>query len=92
MENLLPAAKNIGTTQSRTDVTGCTLWNGNVGEAAGALTAYCLMKAMSPRQVRNTPKHLRDFQRMLGYDFRRRRTGVISLGTSTLVDVCAGRP
>jgi hypothetical protein len=48
MENLLPAAKNIGTTQSRTDVTGCTLWNGNVGEAAGALTAYCLMKAMSP--------------------------------------------
>jgi hypothetical protein len=65
MENLLPAAKNIGATHI---TNGCyrmhpVEWN--IGEAAGALAAYCLMKAMAPRQVRNTPKHLRDFQGML---------------------------
>jgi hypothetical protein len=65
MENLLPAAKNIGATHI---TNGCyrmhpVEWN--IGEAAGALAAYCLMKAMSPRQVRNTPKRLRDFQGML---------------------------
>lgn len=65
MENLLPAAKNIGVTHI---TNGCyrmhpVEWN--VGEAAGALAAYCLMKGVPPRKVRNTPKWLRDFQRIL---------------------------
>jgi hypothetical protein len=65
MENLLPAAKNIGVTHI---TNGCyrmhpVEWN--VGEAAGALASYCLMKGVSPRQVRNTPEHLHDFQQML---------------------------
>ncbi len=65
MENLLPACKNIGTTHI---TNGCyrlhpVEWN--IGEAAGALAAYCISKDVTPRQVRNTPEHLTDFQRTL---------------------------
>lgn len=65
VQNLLPAAKNLGVTHI---TNGCyrmhpVEWN--VGEAAGALSAYCLLKGLTPRQVRNTPKHLADFQRVL---------------------------
>jgi hypothetical protein len=65
MENLLPACKNIGTTHI---TNGCyrlhpVEWN--IGEVAGALAAYCLQKNLTPRQVRNTAKHLTDFQRLL---------------------------
>jgi len=66
IENLLPAAKNIGVTHI---TNGCyrlhpVEWN--IGEAAGALAAYCLAKDLTPRQVRHTPVHLADFQRVLG--------------------------
>jgi hypothetical protein len=65
MENLLPAAKNIGVTHI---TNGCyrlhpVEWS--IGEAAGALAAYCLAGGLTPRQVRNTPAHLADFQRVL---------------------------
>jgi len=65
IENLLPAAKNIAVTHI---TNGCyrmhpVEWN--VGEAAGALAAYCLSARLTPRQVRNTPRHLEDFQRLL---------------------------
>ena len=65
VENLLPACKNIGVTHI---TNGCyrlhpVEWN--IGEAAGALAAYCLIRGLSPRQVRNTPEHLGDFQRLL---------------------------
>jgi hypothetical protein len=65
MENLLPACKNIGVTHI---TNGCyrlhpVEWN--VGEVAGALAAYCLSHNLTPRQVRNTPGHLADFQRVL---------------------------
>lgn len=65
MENLLPACKNIGTTHI---TNGCyrlhpVEWN--IGEAAGALAAYCLAHGTIPRQVRNSPAHLDDFQRVL---------------------------
>lgn len=64
-ENLLPAAKNIGVTHI---TNGCyrlhpVEWN--VGEAAGALAAHCLEARLAPRQVRNSPRHLQDFQRMI---------------------------
>jgi len=60
-----PAAKNIGVTHI---TNGCyrlhpVEWN--VGEAAGALAAYCLTRRLTPRQARNTPAHLVDFQRVL---------------------------
>jgi hypothetical protein len=65
VENLLPANKNLGTTHI---TNGCyrlhpVEWN--IGEAAGALAAYCLSQGLGPRQVRNTPAHLADFQRLL---------------------------
>jgi hypothetical protein len=65
VDNLLPANKNLGVTHI---TNGCyrlhpVEWN--IGEAAGALAAYCLDKGLSPRQVRNTSAHLADFQQML---------------------------
>jgi len=65
IENLLPAAKNIGTTHV---TNGCyrlhpVEWN--VGEAAGLLAAYCLERHVAPRQVRASADLMADFQRLL---------------------------
>lgn len=65
VENLLPAAKNIGVTHI---TNGCyrlhpVEWN--IGEVAGALAAYCEAEGITPRAVRNTPARLADFQRVL---------------------------
>jgi hypothetical protein len=65
VENLLPAAKNLGVTHI---TNGCyrlhpVEWN--IGEAAGALAAHCLERGLSPRAVRNTPALLADFQQQL---------------------------
>ncbi|PYI51661.1 FAD-dependent oxidoreductase [Paenibacillus flagellatus] len=65
MNNLLPACKNIGTTHI---TNGCyrlhpVEWN--IGEAAGALAAFCLDRGFSPREVRNTPDKLEQFQSVL---------------------------
>ena len=65
VENLLPACKNIGTTHI---TNGCyrlhpVEWN--IGEAAGALAAFCLEKNLNPRQVRNFPELLSEFQSRL---------------------------
>jgi hypothetical protein len=65
IENLLPSCKNIGTTHI---TNGCfrlhpVEWA--IGEAAGALVAFCLEHKMSPRAVRNTPKRLDAFQSSL---------------------------
>lgn len=65
VENLLPANKNIGTTHI---TNGCyrlhpVEWN--IGEAAGALAAYCLDKRTRPRHVRTDAAHLRTFQDLL---------------------------
>jgi hypothetical protein len=65
IENLLPAAKNAGMTHV---TNGCfrvhpVEWT--IGEAAGMLTAYCLRNHVTPRAVRNTPRLLEDFQRVI---------------------------
>ena len=65
VENLIPAGKNIASTHI---TNGCyrlhpVEWN--IGEAAGALAAYCLQEHLTPRQVQNTPRLLEDFQRLL---------------------------
>lgn len=65
VENLLPAAKNIGTTHI---TNGCyrlhpVEWN--IGEAVGWLLAFCTARKTSPRAVRNTRQLLTDFQREL---------------------------
>ena len=65
MENLLPAAKNIGTTHI---TNGCyrlhpVEWN--IGEAAGELAAFCLDRKTSPRQVYKDSQRLTEFQQRL---------------------------
>ncbi|RYG60607.1 FAD-dependent oxidoreductase, partial [bacterium] len=65
VENLLPACKNLGVTHI---TNGCyrlhpVEWN--IGEAAGALAAFCLDQNELPRAVRNTPDLLNSFQKSL---------------------------
>lgn len=65
VENLLPACKNLGVTHI---TNGCyrlhpVEWN--IGEAVGALAAFCLDRRATPRQVRNTPALLHEFQSFL---------------------------
>ena len=65
LENLLPACKNLGTTHI---TNGCFRMHPpewNIGEAAGALAAWCLEKMLIPRQVRNNSNLLQEFQQML---------------------------
>ncbi|MEV5025392.1 FAD-dependent oxidoreductase [Paenibacillus sp. LPE1-1-1.1] len=61
VKNLLPACKNIGTTQI---TNGCyrlhpTEWN--IGEAAGYLAAYSMMNQVTPHEVRENKEHLNAF-------------------------------
>ncbi len=68
MENLLPAAKNLGVTHI---TNGCyrlhpVEWN--IGEAAGALAHFCVARGKRPRQVRNDAGDLADFQRFIEGD------------------------
>lgn len=63
--NLLPACKNLGVTHVTNGAFRVHPTEWNVGEAAGALAAFCLEKKLEPRQVRNTPALLTDFQREL---------------------------
>ena len=65
MENLLPAAKNIGTTHL---TNGCyrlhpVEWN--IGESAGALCAHCLEHGLTPRMVHAKAERTRAFQARL---------------------------
>jgi hypothetical protein len=65
VRNLLPACKNLGVTHI---TNGCyrlhpVEWN--IGEAAGALAAYCLEKGVEPEQVRNSGRHLEIYQAQL---------------------------
>ncbi|RYC67110.1 FAD-dependent oxidoreductase [Spirosoma sordidisoli] len=65
VENLLPACKNIGTTHITNGCYRLHPIEWNIGESVGHLLAYCLEKGVSPRQVRNTPTLLIDFQAAL---------------------------
>jgi hypothetical protein len=65
IENLLPACKNLGVTHI---TNGCyrlhpVEWN--IGEAAGALAAFCLDRKEPPRQIRKNGKLRADFQKRL---------------------------
>jgi hypothetical protein len=65
VENLLPAAKNIGTTHL---TNGCyrlhpVEWN--IGEAVGALVAFCSAKKISPHGVRADAALRAEFQAQL---------------------------
>lgn len=68
VENLLPACKNLGVTHI---TNGCyrlhpVEWN--IGEAAGALAAFCLGRKEPPRRVWKGKALLADFQALLRKD------------------------
>lgn len=65
VENLLPACKNLGVTSVVNGAFRLHPVEWNIGEAAGALAAYCHARKLRPREVRNTAAHLADFQREL---------------------------
>lgn len=65
VDNVLPAAKNIGTTHI---TNGCyrlhpVEWN--IGEAAGALAAWCLAQGETPRAVHASREKTKAFQSYL---------------------------
>jgi len=65
VENLLPACKNLGVTHI---TNGCyrlhpVEWN--IGEAVGALSAFCVAQRTTPRAVLKKPALLKDFQTSL---------------------------
>ena len=65
VENLLPACKNLGVTHI---TNGCyrlhpVEWN--IGEAVGALAAFCVAKKRVPRQVPRNNDLLKSFQNLL---------------------------
>jgi hypothetical protein len=62
VENLLAAAKNIGTTQITNGSYRLQPVEWSIGEAAGALAAYAVTGATTPREVRNDAQQLADFQ------------------------------
>jgi hypothetical protein len=62
VENLIPACKNLGVTHI---TNGCyrlhpVEWN--IGESAGCAAAWAVRNRLLPRQIRNEPKRLADFQ------------------------------
>jgi hypothetical protein len=68
VENLLPACKNIGVTHLTNGCYRLHPIEWNIGEAAGALAAFCVARKMSPRAVRNQPALLAEFQKLLRRD------------------------
>lgn len=65
VENLLPAAKNIGTTHITNGAYRLHPVEWNIGEAVGHLVAYCLRRKEPPRQVRRDAGRLAEFQAAL---------------------------
>jgi hypothetical protein len=63
--NLLAACKNLGVTHLTNGAYRLHPIEWNVGEAAGALAAFCLEQNETPRRVRETASLLRRFQRRL---------------------------
>lgn len=62
VQNLLPACKNIGATHISNGCTRLHPVEWNIGEAAGALASYACSRQHLPREIRNRPVLLQDFQ------------------------------
>lgn len=61
IRNLLPAAKNLGTTHISNGCYRLHPVEWNIGEAAGRLAAYCLRRGAEPHQVREDEALLQEF-------------------------------
>jgi hypothetical protein len=67
-ENLIPAAKNIGTTHITNACYRTHVGEWGIGEAAGAGAAYAVRTGKSLREIRKNPKLLVEFQSELRSD------------------------
>lgn len=65
VDNLLAANKNIGTTHITNGAYRLHPVEWSIGEAVGALTAFCVQRRVSPEQVYRTQELLGDFQSLL---------------------------
>ena len=65
IENLLPGCKNLGTTHLSNGCYRLHPVEWSIGEAAGALAAFCIKQETTPRAVRNAPAKLKVFQDLL---------------------------
>jgi DNA-binding LacI/PurR family transcriptional regulator len=65
IRNLLPAAKNLGTTHISNGCYRLHPVEWNVGEVAGRLAAFCLDRGVEPHQVRAHEQLLAEFHRIL---------------------------
>jgi hypothetical protein len=63
--NLLPAAKNIGTTHITNGAYRLHPVEWNIGESAGELAAFCLDRGISPQQVAGDPALVEQLQARL---------------------------
>lgn len=63
--NLLAACKNLGVTHLTNGAYRLHPIEWNIGEAAGALAAYCVQQNVAPRTVHETPQHLHALQQNL---------------------------
>jgi hypothetical protein len=68
VENLLPACKNIGVTHLTNGCYRLHPIEWNIGEAAGALAAFCVAQKKKPREVWKKSELLADFQKLLRDD------------------------
>jgi len=68
VQNLLPACKNLGVTHLTNGCFRLHPIEWNIGEAAGALVAFCKQHGKIPRQVRADAKLLGDFKKLLHAD------------------------
>jgi hypothetical protein len=62
VRNVLPAAKNIGTTQITNGSYRVHPVEWSIGEAAGSLAAFAVRGGIEPPDVLDDPRHLRDYQ------------------------------
>ncbi len=82
VENLLPACKNLGVTHLTNGAYRLHPIEWNIGEAVGALAAFCTARKRLPREVRAQPALLAEFQTLLRK--RRRAPGVAAGGRGHL--------
>lgn len=65
VENLLPACKNIATTHVTNSAYRFHPVEWNIGECAGALSAFCIARGTPPVKVRDTAELLQEFRTLL---------------------------
>lgn len=65
VKNLLPACKNIGTTQITNSCYRLHPTEWNIGESVGYLAAYAIANEVEPKEIRENPKHLQAYQQLL---------------------------